>query len=293
MKEWYETYLIYLKESKGVSQNTFKAYAADLRRFIVYLEEEGVKDFHKISDTRIQAYERYLRNHGKSNATISRSLVSINKFLSYLIRKRVIEEDPMESIHLPKVEKQQPTVISYEQMEALLHEPDLSTLHGKRDRAILEILYATGIKASELIQLQVSDVNLRFGCITVRSQGHERVIPLGKVALEVLSDYLAQLPQNALEEGEYLFNTRLGQAFTRQGIWKLVKQYARKLGMGEKISLQTIRNSFAAHMIDNGADLKSMQELLGVSDVLAAQRFSKSSNMETFSTYLRTHPRNL
>lgn len=303
MKEWFELYLVYLRDVKMVSKNTLSAYATDLKKFIDYLIAEDMKDFNKISDTRMKAYQLYLKKNGKSNATIARSLVSVKKFISYLIRKRVMEEDPTECIHPPKLIKTQPKVISYEQMKTLLQAPNLNTLQGRRDRVILELLYATGMKASELIQLKVCDINMRFGCITIRQDGHERVLPIGTVAKEALADYLEELKeenrtrpstvsQSDIEQ-DYLFCTRLGTPFTRQGIWKLVKEYARLAKMEDDFSIQTIRNSFAAHMIDNGADAKSIQELLGVSEIIAAQKFIKTKNNETFSTYQKTHPRNL
>jgi integrase/recombinase XerD len=295
MKEWLEQYLIYLNDVKKASKNTLSAYATDLKQFMSYLVKEEITDFNKISDTRIKAYQLYQKKNGKSNATISRSLVSIKNFIAFLIRKRVMEEDPTDCIHPPKVEKSQPKVITYEQMEALLQAPDVQVPQGRRDRAILELLYATGMKTSELIQLKQSDVNLGFGCITIAQEGHERVLPLGTVVKEALTDYLTKLEteqeQDNLQQN-HLFCTRLGNPFTRQGIWKLVKEYAVVAKLGEDFSLQTIRNSFAAHMIENGADMKSIQELLGVTDVIAAQRFLKSGSNETFSTYQRTHPRN-
>jgi integrase/recombinase XerD len=297
MKEWLEQYLIYLNDVKKASKNTLSAYATDLKQFMSYLVKEEITDFNKISDTRIKAYQLYQKKNGKSNATISRSLVSIKNFIAFLIRKRVMEEDPTDCIHPPKVEKSQPKVITYEQMKALLQAPDVQVPLGRRDRAILELLYATGMKTSELIQLKQSDVNLGFGCIRIAQEGHERVLPLGAVVKEALTDYLTKLAKETEAKQDnlqqiYLFCTRLGNPFTRQGIWKLVKEYAVVAKLGEDFSLQTIRNSFAAHMIENGADMKSIQELLGVTDVIAAQRFLKSGSSETFSTYQRTHPRN-
>lgn len=297
MNEWLNMYLRYLRDVKAVSNNTLSAYSTDLKRFIAYLESENIKDFNKITDIRIQAYQLSLKKNGKSNATISRSLVSIRNFILFLIRKRVMEEDPSECIRPPKVEKIEPKVISYEQMKDLLRTPDMKTPQGRRDRTILELLYATGMKASELIQLKVSDINLKFGCVTITQDSHQRVLPFGTVAKEVLSEYLMELDQNkknkqGCTKQEYLFCTRLGNPFTRQGIWKLVKEYAVQAKIEENFSLQTIRNSFAAHMIENGADIKSIQELLGVSEVIAAQRFVKKESNETFSMYQRTHPRN-
>lgn len=292
MKEWLEQYLIYLRDVREVSKNTISAYSTDLKQFIEYLHSEEIKDFNKVTDTRIKAYQLYMKRNEKSNATISRSLVSIKNFISFLIRKRVIEEDPTERVTSPKVEKLPPKVITYEQMKALLEAPDTKTIQGRRDRVILELLYATGMKASELIKLRICDVDLRFGCISIKLNGHERVLPIGMIAKEVLTDYLVEIQKETNTNSAYLFCTRLGNPFTRQGIWKLVKEYARKTKLREDFSLQTIRNSFAAHMIDNGADVKSIQELLGVSEVIAAQKFIKTRSSETFSTYQRTHPRN-
>lgn len=290
MEQWLDQYLDYLKEVKRVSGNTYQAYATDLKQFIAYLRNENVTEFSKITDTRMQAYMLYQKKQNKSAATVSRSFASIKNFISFLIRKRVMDEDPTECIHPPKVDKTAPKSINYEQMIALLEAPNLGTVAGRRDRAILELLYATGIKASELIQLRISDVNIDFGSIHIIKDGKERVLPLGQTVKNALSEYLKDIFRLNPDQ-EILFCNRMGNGFTRQGIYKIVKDYAKKAGIEETVSLQIIRNSFAVHMFDNGADLNSMQELLGVSDVIATQRFLQSEKTSTFSVYKRTHPR--
>lgn len=290
MENWLEQYLIYLKEVKSVSENTYQAYATDLRQFLSYLLKEKITEFSKITDTRMQAYLLYQKKQKKSAATISRSFAAIKNFISFLIRKRAMEEDPTEGIHPPKVDKVTPKSISYEQMTALLEAPNLGTMAGRRDRAILELLYATGIKASELIQLRIEDVNLSFGSIRIDHEGKGRVLPLGQTVKKALIEYLEDV-KLVQPDQKILFSNRMGTGFTRQGIYKLVKEYAKEAGIEDAISLQIIRNSFAIHMLSNGADLNSMQELLGISDVIAAQKFLQTDKSSTFSVYKRTHPR--
>ncbi len=285
-----EQFLVYQKEVRNASANTLSAYAQDLKLFLAYLSNEQIFDVQKITETRIQAYLLHQKKKKKSQATISRSFVTIKSFLGFLVRKHLLDEDPTERIHAPKVEKAVPKYISYEQMVALLEAPNVKTMQGRRDRAILELLYATGIKAHELIQVRLEDVNLSFGSILVRHNEKERVLPLGHTVKVVLADYFEDLKDLDVTQ-EYLFVSRLNTPFTRQGIYKLVKEYGRIAGIKEEISLQIIRNSFAVHMLNNGADIGSMSEILGISDVLSAQKFLKKEKTNTFSVYKRSHPR--
>lgn len=285
-----EQFLAYQKEIREASVNTLNAYAQDLKQFLAYLSNEQIFDVQKITDTRIQAYLLYQKKNKKSAATISRSFVTIKSFMGYLVRKRILDEDPTERIHPPKVEKAVPKFISYDQMVALLEAPNVKTMQGRRDRAMLELLYATGIKANELINIRMEDVNLTFGSILVRHNEKERVLPLGHTVKVALEDYLKDL-RDLDSKQEYLFVSRLSTPFTRQGIYKLVKEYGKAVGIKEEISLQVIRNSFAVHMLDNGADLGSMSEILGIHDVLSTQKFLKKEKTNTFSVYKKSHPR--
>ena len=275
---------------KQASKNTCSAYQNDLHQFLAYLEENKVFDWNKVTETRMKAYLLYLKKQGKTMSTIARNLASIKKFVYYLVCQRVMDHDPTERIHSPKSEKSIPKSISREEINRLLVQPDTFILKGKRDRAILELLYATGIKVTELIELQIEDVNLRFGCITIHSKDKERVIPLSQSAKEALDIYIRELKRIECKQ-PYLFCNRNYTQLTRQGVWKLVKEYAAKAGIEDKLSIQIIRNSFASHMIENGADLQSMQELLGVGDISLAQKYVKTVGGETFKTYQRTHPR--
>lgn len=289
MEEYVKSYMQYLMDVKQASKNTLSAYGTDLRQFIAYLQKEKIEEFSKVTDTRVNAYLLYLKKIGRSPATVSRNLVSIKNFMLYLIRQRVIDTDPTERIHIDKAQKSDIKTITIEQMNHLLELPNLGIRKGRRDRAMMELLYGTGMKASELIDLKVEDVNLRFGCIMVVSEGKERVLPLSKMMKDTLSLYMKDLEEEP--DQKLLFVNRVGDKFTRQGVWKLVKEYAREAGIEEDFSLQIMRNSFAQHMLDNGADLKSMQELLGLSDISAAQRYQKTSKGEMFKIYQKTHPR--
>ncbi len=285
-----EQFLAYQKDIRNASVNTLNAYAQDLKQFLAYLSKEQICDVQKVTETRIQAYLLYQKKNKKSTATISRSFVTIKSFLGYLVKKHLLDEDPTERIHPPKVEKAVPKYISYEQMVCLLEAPNVKTMQGRRDRAILELLYATGIKVNELIQIRLEDVNLSFGSIVVRQKEKERVLPLGQTVKVILEDYFEDIRDLGLKQ-EYLFVSRLNTPFTRQGIYKLVKEYGKLAGIKEEVSLQIIRNSFTVHMLENGADTTSISEILGISDVLSTQKFLKKEKTNTFSVYKKSHPR--
>lgn len=290
MEEWIIAYLDDLMEQRSISKNTYQAYKIDLEQFITYLKKEKVEELHKISELRLQSYLLYEKKQKKSDASIARSMVSIHNFLKFLQLKRVIKEDPALHLVIPKVQPAMPKTIPYEEIKLLLKAPNEQLMQGKRDRAILELLYATGIRVSELIALKKEDLDLKFGCILVHGKEQQRVLPLSDIAKKKLNLYLEELDRIAPLQSE-LFCNRLGQPFTRQGIHRMIKQYAQKAGITSEVSLQVIRNSFAVHMLENGADLTSIQELLGVKDVVAVQRYLFRKGKGTFATYQSSHPR--
>lgn len=290
MEEWIITYLDDLSKHRSISKNTYQAYKNDLMQFIMYLKKEKVEDFSKISELRLQSYLSYEKKQKKSDASIARSMVSIHNFLKFLQLKRVIKEDPAVNLIVPKVELTIPKTISYDEIKQLLQAPTEQLMQGKRDRAILELLYATGIRVSELIALKKEDLDLKFGYISVHGREQQRVLPLSEIAKKKLRQYIEELDKIAPMQS-YLFCNRQGQPFTRQGIHRMMKQYAKKAGLTSEVSLQVIRNSFAVHMLENGADLMSIQELLGVKDVVAVQRYLLRKGKGTFATYQAAHPR--
>lgn len=325
MELWMAEYIKYLQEIKKASKNTIDSYTIDLKQVSVYLEELGVKDFNNVTETNINSYLLSLEKQGISSASINRKLVAIRSFILFAIKRGYIHQDVTERITPPKFEKKQPKGITVSQMEALLNAPDVNTARGKRDKAMLELLYATGMKVSELISLHVEDIVFKFMYVVVREKAGERLLPFGHVAKESLLNYLEErfrvdnknediqnedhienMKVESIEETmksggfeehkeehkeEPLFYNRFKEPMTRQGFWKILKEYAKKIGIEEDITPQVIRNSFAIHMLENGADVYSLQELLGHGDISITQRYTSQSVGKTRDVYLRTHPR--
>lgn len=321
MELWMAEYIKYLQEIKKASKNTIDSYTIDLKQVSVYLEELGVKDFNNVTETNINSYLLSLEKQGISSASINRKLVAIRSFILFAIKRGYIHQDVTERITPPKFEKKQPKGITVSQMEALLNAPDVNTARGKRDKAMLELLYATGMKVSELISLHVEDIVFKFMYVVVREKAGERLLPFGHVAKESLLNYLEErfrvdnknediqneghienMKVESIEETmksggfeeykeEPLFYNRFKEPMTRQGFWKILKEYAKKVGIEEDITPQVIRNSFAIHMLENGADVYSLQELLGHGDISITQRYTSQSVGKTRDVYLRTHPR--
>lgn len=296
MEHMIEEYIQYLGEMKQASANTKEAYAGDLKQLQHYINSLGIHDFDAISETNINSFLLGLEKQGFSPATINRKLVTIKNFILFAIKRGYLRQDVTERIRPPKYEKKAPTFISLEQVEALLNAPDISTLQGLRDKAMLEILYATGIKVSELIALKTKDVILKYKYVIIYEKAGERLVPFGNSAKESIEAYLEAREQEIKNktnpsDDQILFHNRFNQALTRQGFWKILKEYANLIGMYELITPQIIRNSFAIHMISNGADLYSLKELMGHKDIGVTQRYSNIEPGKTREVYQNTHPR--
>lgn len=285
-----EDFLIYQKNIKNATNNTLSAYRIDLKRWYLFLQENGVSEPKKITETMINSFLLQQEKEGKSKATVNRSLVSIRSFLFYLMKHGKLIGDPTERIKPPKVEIAPPKYLTKEQVLSLLSAPDCNTKRGIRDKAMLELMYATGMKVSEIGGLKKEDINLRFGCVTVRELKKNRVVPFGQAARASLEVYLDS-ENDVRKESPYLFLGRQGEPMTRQGVWKIMKYYGKQIGLEEGLTPQVIRNSFAIHMIENGADLNSMKELMGHTNITATQHYTKQRIGETFGTYQKTHPR--
>ncbi|MEW9699079.1 site-specific tyrosine recombinase XerD [Paenibacillus sp. SI8] len=295
MKNDLQSFIRFLSEERGLSQNTRQSYERDLQQFASYLEQQGLRAWRDSGKPHIAAYVAKLKILGRASATLSRTLVSIRAFYQYLLRERVIDTDPSRHVETPKLEKRLPKVVSIDQIEKLLEAPDAGTVSGSRDRAMLELLYATGIRVSELISLDVTDINLQFGFIRcVGKADKERMIPIGSMSIRCLSHYLDQyrslLIKQASDEGA-LFIGHLGTRMTRQGFWKILKRYAQEVKIEEEITPHTLRHSFAAHLLENGADLRSVQEMLGHSDISTTQIYVQAAKLKMKEVYNRAHPR--
>lgn len=276
MNNYLESFLFYLRNIKLSSENTIQSYERDLKYFFQYLNNVNVNGIDEIDTQVIRNYLEQLKNKGKSMATISRTLASVRAFFQYLIKMEEIRENPAFIIELPKIEKRVPKILSESEVVKLLNEPKTAELKGMRDKAMLELLYATGIRVSELITLKVSDINLNQGYIICKDQHKERSIPIGIPAVEVLRTYLTQVRHIMIRENsqESLFVNCNGHTLTRQGFWKILKNYARLAQITDEITPHMLRHSFAAHLIQHGANIKSVQQMLGHSDVSTTQVYT-------------------
>ncbi|MBE6031245.1 MAG: site-specific tyrosine recombinase XerD [Clostridiales bacterium] len=288
-----EEYADYLKIEKKKTKNTFDAYMGDLREFLKYLEEKGVPAV-SCKNTEVVGYLLKLKEEGKSTATTNRKIASVRLYYKYLMERGLVAENPADNIKTVKVEKKGIEYLTIEEIDNLLSLPD-DSLKGKRDRAILEVLYATGIRVSELVNVKVSDVNIRMGFVTLTGESSKaRIVPLGRPARAALEEYIYDVRKGLVrdsEDDDSLFVNYHGKKLTRQGLWKIIKEYASKAGIENKITPQTLRHSFAVHMVQNGADLKSLQELLGHEDISATQIYLSVTKNRIKDVYDKTHPR--
>lgn len=293
MKSYVDEFEGYLQTVKKSSKNTVMSYKRDLNKFITFAEEMGTGDVRKLNYTVLNAYILRMENENFAPSTISRNIATLKSYFSYLNKRRLIDADPSELLKAPKVEKKLPEVLSVEEVERLLEQPSSKTNKEIRDKAMLELLYATGMRVSELINLQVSDLDLQMGYVRCQDGSKERVIPFGTVAKNALRNYMANA-RPALIKGNdttFLFTNCSGQPMSRQGFWKVLKAYAKKAGIESDITPHTLRHSFAAHLVENGADLKSIQEMLGHSDVSTTQIYMKVTNNRIREVYAKAHPR--
>ena len=283
----------YLFREKGMAKNSLLAYHRDIRGFADYLKERNIRRFSDVNNATVISYVLYLKKIGRSTSTINRTTASIRSFYNFLIRRGDITENPAERIRAPRQEKKIPEYLTTEEMELVLAQPD-NTRKGIRDRAILELMYATGMRVSEVVMLDVGDVNLKMdfvACGQDRESG--RIIPIGKICREALTDYLendrSSMLTNSSEQA--FFVNYNGRRLTRQGLWKIIRHYAEKAGIRKRITPQMLRHSFAIHMLQNGADLKSLQELLGHEDAAATQVYLAANKEGLKEVYAKAHPR--
>ena len=288
-----EEFITYLREVKKTSRNTELSYKRDLVKLESYLAGQGITDVTRVSVTTLQSYILYMERSGFASATVSRNIASIKAFFHFLFRKGYIKEDISEDLKAPKIEKKLPEILTTEEVNRLLEQPRGASPKDLRDRAMLELLYATGIRVSELISLNMSDVNLQVGYIMCRDARKERVVPFGAPAKRALGEYIknARPMMIADQSSDVLFTNCSGQPMSRQGFWKLVKYYARKAGITSDITPHTLRHSFAAHLVENGADLRSVQEMLGHSDISTTQIYANMSQNRLREVYAKNFPR--
>lgn len=283
----------YLQEEKKSSENTVLSYARDLRGFCRFMKGCGIFDAARVNRTNVMAYVYELQKQHKAGATVSRNIASIRSFYQFLQRKGIVTENPAADLELPKVEKKVPEILSLDKVELLLEQPNGDEDKEIRDKAMLELLYATGIRVTELISLKVEDINLSLEYIHCGSDAKGRIIPIGAQAKFSLRRYMEKVREHMVSkpEEDVLFVNCNGKPMTRQGFWKIIKSYAKKAGIQEDITPHMLRHSFAAHLIENGADLRSVQEMLGHSDISTTQIYTKLTNQKLKNVYAKTHPR--
>lgn len=291
MREHIDNYINFLTVVKRSSQNTIASYKRDLLKLNVHFESKGYNSILDINAMDLNNYVLDMKSQGMSLATISRNVASIKSFFLYLLRQGIIKEDCTEQLKPPKVEKKAPETLSVEEINQLLEQPSKSTPKEVRDKAMLELLYATGMRVSELISLKIEDVNLAMSYILCRDANKERVIPIEHAARTALENYINEYRQGMCEGSNYLFTNMKGQPMSRQGFWKLLKAYAVKAGIDKDITPHMIRHSFASHLVTNGADLKAVQEMLGHSDISTTQIYLKSKQSRIKEEYEKAHPR--
>lgn len=287
-------FMEYLQKERRMSKNTLEAYKRDVREFISFEGSRGMADILETSSTEIVAFLHNLKISGKSAATVNRKLASIRAFFNYLINSGLMQSNPTADIKSPKIERKELEYLTLEEVDRLLSVPD-DSVRGIRDRAILEVLYATGIRVSELIEADLEDINMRMGFITCAGeQSKARIVPLGRPARAALEVYIYEARKMLVRdntEEKALFVNYFGGRITRQGLWKVLKEYGEKAGIEKRLTPNIMRNSFAVHMLQNGADLKSLQELMGHEDITATQAYLSVTKNRIKDVYDKTHPR--
>ncbi len=293
MEREIQSFVTFMHNNKKTSLNTELSYKRDLNKMMKYMQEQGVTISAEITKPLLIEYLENLKLSGFAAATVSRNIASLKAFFHYLTKNAMIDTDISNILKAPKIQKRVPEVLTSDEVILLLDQPKSDTPKEIRDKAMLETLYATGIRVSELISLTLSDINLQQGYIICKDNNKERIIPIGMQARKALSDYINH-SRNIMIEDEadnVLFVNCSGQPMSRQGFWKLIKQYSKKAGISTDITPHTIRHSFAAHLVENGADLRSVQVMLGHSDISTTQIYANLSNTRIREVYMKAHPR--
>lgn len=293
MQEILDGFVFSLVGGQAKSGNTILSYKRDITHYITFLKEKGITDIKKTNRTTVLTYLLLLQKQGRATATISRRLASLRSFYNYIIESGVKMKDPTLNLETPKVSRKAPGVLTTQETELLLTMPKLTNAKGYRDRAMLELLYATGIKVSELINLNVYDIDLRQGYITCNNGTHTRTLQMGRPAISALKDYLDKARDTMIpsEDVQILFLNCNGTRLSRQGFWKILKNYGKEAGIKKEITPYTLRHSFAIHLLENGADLKFISQMLGYADVAAMQVYADIIDSGMREEYQKAHPR--
>ena len=289
MTDYIDGYKQYLSEERHASANTLSSYLRDVRQFLAYLQSVGTRSV--LQD--IEEYMRWMTGRGKSAATVTRSVASLKSYYHYLVLEGRLKKNPVQDVTPLKVKRHLPQILTGKEVELFLEQPQCVDAKGYRDHAMLELLYATGIRVSELIALDVSDLNLSAGIIHCAGKSKERVIPLYPAAIKALRDYVEEIRPSmiAAPDETALFVNMNGERMSRQGFWKIIKYYQQKAQIDKDITPHTLRHSFAAHLLENGADLRSIQEMLGHADISSTQIYANLISQKLKDVYNKAHPR--
>ena len=292
MEKQIKLFLKFIETEKKLSNNTLQSYRRDLQQFQDYLNENSIRYTH-VHEEHIKNYIEELQKMGKKPSTISRCIASIRSFYQFLVRKSKVKEDPTEKIQSPKIEKRVPSVLTSKEVELLLEQPDDVDLKGIRDKAMLEFAYATGMRVTEIISLNMDDIHIDEGYVVCKSGSKQRTIPLGKMCEKALTEYIEHA-RNALikrDNEKALFVNINGRRLTRQGFWKIIKYYKEQAHIEKDITPHVLRHSFATHLLQNGADLKAIQTMLGHSDISSTQVYMQFQDTGLKDVYQKAHPR--
>lgn len=292
MEKQVKLFLSFLKDDKKLSENTLQSYRRDIEQYEKYVSENKI-NYLKVTEETITDYMEYLREENKKESTISRSLASIRSFYQYLIRTKKIKKDPTSKIESPKINKRVPNILTSKEVELLLDQPKDVDLKGTRDKAMLEFAYATGMRVTEMISLNIDDVKLDEGYVVCKGRNKSRNIPLGSMSLKALKEYMEDSRPYLIrdEEEPALFVNISGTRLTRQGFWKIVKYYKEQAHIEKDITPHVLRHSFATHLLQNGAELKAIQTMLGHSDISSTQVYMQFQDESLKNVYKHAHPR--
>ena len=292
MEKDIKNFLEFIKSDKKLSKNTLESYQRDILQYQEYLEEKKI-DYKEVNNENVLGYLDYLKGLDKKASTISRHLASIRLFYQYLLKNKIVKEDPTKGIQSPKIEKKAPSILSSQEVSLLLEQPNGEGLKSIRDKAMLEVAYATGMRVTEIISLNVSDIDLDSSLVTCKNENKQRIIPLGKLSLSALKEYMTIARPNMIKDDNEtaLFVNVNGKRLTRQGFWKIIKFYKEQAHITKDITPHVLRHSFATHLLQNGADLKSIQTMLGHSDISSTQVYMQFQDESLKNIYKKAHPR--
>ncbi|MDI6790742.1 MAG: site-specific tyrosine recombinase XerD [Thermodesulfobacteriota bacterium] len=294
MEEHLDRFMHFLTVEKGLARNTLSSYSHDLQKFRQFLSAEGVRKVEDVLELHVFSFLRYLRENGLSSRSVARTLVVVRSFFRFLLSEKIIDTNPTRSIESPRFRSRLPDTLSVEEVDSLLKQPSLQEVLGQRDAAMLHLLYATGLRVSELVAVKAGDVNFTVGYLRTMGKGaKERIIPVGEVARERLTTYLNIMRPRLLKgrKSSFLFVNRSGNGLSRQGFWKIIRKYAGTAGITKKITPHTLRHSFASHLLERGADLRSVQLMLGHADISTTQIYTHVTGERLKAIHKKYHPR--